>query len=129
MFTNNLPEEELKRLTDVITDAIIKSNEAKALLADMYKRGLIDSSIVMLLALNIQNIDTIKIETDCRAAVQTNTNNSNLPVVKTINKSDIENQYIDGQRLSKNEIDFYERCAEHFDEDRWLKNLGIKIKS
>ena len=34
-------------------------------------------------------------------------------------------QFIDGEKLSKNEIEFEEFISEHFDTEKWLKKNGL----
>ncbi|KMP11279.1 hypothetical protein UR09_03825 [Candidatus Nitromaritima sp. SCGC AAA799-A02] len=34
-------------------------------------------------------------------------------------------QWVDGKKLSRNEVRYLEFAADHFDEARWLKNAGI----
>lgn len=105
MFTNYIPKKDLRRLTDAITTAILNSKEAKLVLAEMYKKNFINSSMVMFLALNIQNIDCIKIGE---------------------NKKSISQYIVDGRRLTKNERAFQEYCDAKFDEKEWLEKIGIK---
>lgn len=122
MDNNNIPEEDYKKLYIAFINAISSSEEIKAIVEDLKKREQINS--VSMFALIIKLEELLK-----GSALSAKTN---LPLKQRSEagkylKAALEGEYIDGEKLSPNEIAFEEFCRNDFDEDKWLKENRLKF--
>lgn len=113
-------ERKFERLSKAIAEALMSSLKVKKIIAEIQKKEKLCPQSCMVLVLKMQvlaeSLDSVFEE----------------PVVdkkraKRPRKKPSKNQgqYIDGQKLTKNEIAFEEYISDHFDTCQWLKKHGL----
>ncbi|MBI4667223.1 MAG: hypothetical protein HY751_12545 [Nitrospinae bacterium] len=120
-------EKELKALSQAIMEAITRNEDVMALLQDLKKRQVVDSSTLLGLALRIGEIievsgmmyrqDEIEEMTETPMA-ETGEEKQELVLAR-------RKELVDGREQSKNEVSFREWVAERFDERAWLKKARL----
>jgi len=113
-------EPNFEKLSKAITEAVMSSNKVKKVMSEMQKTEKICPQSFMVLVLKMQALseamDT-ELEHEPEAFEE--------PPVKKKKKSSKKSQYIDGKKLSPNEIKFQEFRDKDFDSDDWLRENGL----
>jgi len=113
-------ERHFVKLSRAITDAVMNSEKVKKVVAEIQKKEKICPQSFMVLVLKMQVL-TESLEMEVEEDFQ-----DNKPPKKTSRKKSRERpQYIDGNRLSKKEIEFQEYNSQQFDSKDWLKKNGL----
>lgn len=113
-------ERDFEKLSKAITDAVMNSGKVKKIVAQIQEKGKICPQSFMVLVLKMQVL-TESIEMEVEENFM-----ENPPAKKTGKKKSGEiPQYIDGDQLSKREIEFQEFFNRKFDTQGWLKKNGI----
>ena len=109
-----------EKLSKAITEAVLSSPKVKKIVSEIQKRDEICPQSFMVLVLKLQSL-TEGFEVEVEEATEKPKKKSR----RTKKKVAEEAQYIDGARLSKNEIEFEEFISERFDAEEWLKKNGL----
>ena len=113
-------ERDFEKLSRAITEAVMNSEKVKKIVADIQKKEKICPQSFMVLVLKMQVL-TESLEMEVEEDFQ-----DNKPPKKTRRKKSRERpQYIDGNRLSKKEIEFQEFNNQQFDTENWLRKNGL----
>lgn len=120
MPESNHFERDFERLSKAITEAVMKSEKVRKIVGDIQKKENICPRSFMVLVLNLQGLI---------GAVESNAPEE-TPVRKPSRrpkkkKASEYEQYIDGRKLTKNEIAFQEYINERFNDESWLRDHGI----
>lgn len=120
MSDSNDSERDFEKLSRAITEAVMRSEKVRKLVEEIQKKENICPQSFMVLVLSMQSLsgamDNMTEETDP----------GKKPPKRTRKKKAAEyGQYIDGRKLSKNEIAFQEFINERFDANEWFKRHGI----
>jgi hypothetical protein len=109
-----------EKLSKAITEAVLSSPKVKKIVSEIQKRDDICPQSFMVLVLKLQSL-TEGFDVEVEEALD----KPKKKPRRTKKKSAEEAQYIDGARLSKNEIQFEEFISERFDAEEWLKKNGL----
>ncbi|GJL79494.1 MAG: hypothetical protein NPINA01_24830 [Nitrospinaceae bacterium] len=113
-------ERDFEKLSKAITDAVMNSEKVKKIVAQIQKKEKICPQSFMVLVLKMQVL-TESLEMEVEEDFL-----DNPPEKKASKKKSKEQpQYIDGNRLSKKEIEFQEFNNQKFDTETWLKKNGL----
>ena len=109
-----------EKLSKAITEAVLSSPKVKKIVSEIQKRDDICPQSFMVLVLKLQSL-TEGFDVEVEEALD----KPKKKPRRTKKKAAEEAQYIDGARLSKNEIQFEEFISERFDAEEWLKKNGL----
>lgn len=104
----------LERLSYVIANAIVKSEDVKKILSELREKEVICKEGLMVLMIRMKALTDATEE---------------LKEVKKelLKKQKLANIQIDGKILTMEEIAFQEYCAEQFNDIEWLKNIKVNF--
>ena len=116
-------EPNFENLSKAITEAVMTSDKVRKIVEEIQKEEDICPQSFMVLVLKMQvlteslelNIEETNIEEDTVAPKVTKKNNPK------------NTQYIDGEKLSKHELDFEEFRSKQFDSENWLKKNRLSF--
>jgi len=116
-------EPNFENLSKAITEAVMTSDKVRKIVEEIQKEEDICPQSFMVLVLKMQvlteslelNIEETDIEEDTVAPRVTKKNNPK------------NTQYIDGEKLSKSELDFEEFRSKKFDSENWLKKNRLSF--
>ena len=114
-------ERSFEKLSKAITEAVMTSPKVKKIVAEIQKDEDICPKSFMVLVLKMEVLtDSLELEVEEELK-------EGRPATKKRRrkKSSRKPQFIDGQELSKKEIEFQEFTNKKFDDDEWLKKNGI----
>jgi hypothetical protein len=115
------PERNFEKLSKVITEAVMTSPKVKKMVAEIQKNDEICPKSFMVLVLKMEVLaDSVELEVE-----EELTEDQPAPKKRTIKKSFKKPQFIDGQQLSKKEIEFQEFSNKKFNTEEWLKKNGL----
>jgi hypothetical protein len=115
------PERNFEKLSKAITEAVMTSPKVKKMVAEIQKNDKICPKSFMVLVLKMEVLtDSIELEVE-----EELTEDQSAPKKRTIKKSSKKPQFIDGQQLSKKEIEFQEFSNKKFNTEEWLKKNGL----
>jgi len=109
-----------EKLSKAITEAVLSSPKVKKIVSEIQKRDEICPQSFMVLVLKLQSL-TEGFEVEVEEAPE----KTKKKPRRTKKKAAEEAQFIDGERLSKKEIEFEEFISERFDAEEWLKKNGL----
>ncbi len=130
MSQSNSPEREFEKLSKAITEAVMSSAKVRKIVSDIQKKDEVCAQSFMVLVLRLSTLtESLEPESpDAVEPVSLEAGEENLPekpkkspARRGRKKSSKASQYIDGQKLSKKEIEFQEFMNKDFDQDDWLK--------
>ena len=116
-------EPNFENLSKAITEAVMTSDKVRKIVEEIQKEEDICPQSFMVLVLKMQvlteslelNIEETDIEEDTVSPKVTKKNNPK------------NTQYIDGEKLSKHELDFEEFRSKQFDSENWLKKNRLSF--
>ena len=114
-------ERSFEKLSKAITEAVMTSPKVKKIVAEIQKDEDICSKSFMVLVLKMEVL-TDSLELEVKEELK---EEGPAPKKRRGKKSSRKPQFIDGQELSKKEIEFQEFTNKKFDEDEWLKKNGL----
>ena len=115
------PEHFFEKLSKVITEAVMTSPKVKKMVAEIQKNDEICPKSFMVLVLKMEVLtDSVELEVEEKL-----TKDQPAPKKSNIKKSFKKPQFIDGQQLSKKEIEFQEFSNKKFNTEEWLKKNGL----
>ena len=122
MDNGQIPEEDYRKLYGAFVNAIGNSKEIRAIIENLRERNKINSISMFALIVKLEEL----LDSSSLPA------KTNLPAVKKKEKTKClnetaEGEYIDGEKLTPNEIAFEEFCRKNFDEEKWLKENRLKF--
>ena len=115
------PERDFEKLSKAITEAVMRSEKVRKIVTEIQKNDHICPQSFMVLVLKMDALtdsDKMEIEDDL---------SENLPPQPSEEKKKVKEQaqYIDGRKLTKNEIKFQEYTKDQFDTENWLRRNGL----
>ena len=114
-------ERSFEKLSKAITEAVMTSPKVKKIVAEIQKDEDICPKSFMVLVLKMEVLtDSIELEVEEELKEE-----RPAPKKRRSKKSSRKPQFIDGQELSKKEIEFQEFTNKEFDDDEWLKKNGL----
>ena len=123
MSESDGPERNFEKLSKAITEAVMKSPKVKKIVADIQKNDEICPKSFMVLVLKMEVLtESVELEV---AEEEELTEDQPTPKKRIIKKSSKKPQFIDGQQLSKKEIEFQEFSNKKFNTEEWLKKNGL----
>ena len=121
MSESDGPERNFEKLSKAITEAVMTSPKVKKMVAEIQKNDEICPKSFMVLVLKMEVLtDSVELEVEEELI-----EDQPAPKKRTINKSSKKPQFIDGQQLSKKEIEFQEFSNKKFNTKEWLKKNGL----
>ena len=110
-------ERSFEKLSKAITEAVMTSPKVKKIVAEIQKDEDICPKSFMVLVLKMEVLtDSLELEVE-----EEHKEERPAPKKRRSKKSSRKPQFIDGQELSKKEIEFQEFTNKKFDDDEWLK--------
>jgi hypothetical protein len=114
-------ERNFEKLSKAITEAVMTSPKVKKMVAEIQKNDEICPKSFMVLVLKMEVLtDSVELEVE-----EELTEDQSAPKKYPIKKSSKKPQFIDGQQLSKKEIEFQEFSNKNFNTEEWLKKNGL----
>ncbi len=113
-------DEDYEKLSKAITEAVLSSSKVKKVVSEIQQRDDICPQSFMVLVLKLQSL-TEGFDVEVEEAPE----KPKKKARRTKKKTAGEGQYIDGAKLSKKEIEFEEFIKERFDQEEWLKKIGL----
>lgn len=114
-------ERSFEKLSKAITEAVMSSPKVKKIVSEIQKNDHICPKSFMVLVLKMEVLtDSLELEVE-----EETTEERPEPKKQKTKKTQKKPQFIDGQQLSKKEIEFEEFANKKFDADEWLKNNGL----
>ena len=114
-------ERSFEKLSKAITEAVMTSPKVKKIVAEIQKDEDICPKSFMVLVLKMEVLtDSLELEVEEELKEE-----QPAPKKRRRKKSSRKPQFIDGQELSKKEIEFQEFANKKFDNDEWLKKNGL----
>ena len=114
-------ERSFEKLSKAITEAVMTSPKVKKIVAEIQKDEDICPKSFMVLVLKMEVLtDSLELEIEEELKEE-----RPAPKKRRSKKSSRKPQFIDGQELSKKEIEFQEFTNKKFDDDEWLKKNGL----
>jgi len=114
-------EHSFEKLSKAITEAVMTSPKVKKIVAEIQKDEEICPKSFMVLVLKMEVLtDSLELEVEQGLTEE-------RPVTKKRASKNTQKkaQFIDGQRLSKKEIEFQEFSNKNFNTEEWLKKNGL----
>jgi len=116
-------ERSFEKLSKAITEAVMTSPKVKKIVAEIQKDEDICPKSFMVLVLKMEVLtDSLELEVEEELKEERPAPKKRKSKSK---KSSRKPQFIDGQELSKKEIEFQEFTNKKFDDDEWLKKNGL----
>jgi hypothetical protein len=115
-------EPEFEKLSKAITEAVMTSEKVRRVVEEIQKKDEICPQSFMVLVLKMQVLtESLELEID--------DNTEEKPATKKPKrkKAAKKPQYIDGQKLSQDEINFEEFRNKEFNTEDWLKDNGLSF--
>ena len=114
-------ERSFEKLSKAITEAVMVSPKVKKIVAEIQKNEEICPKSFMVLVLKMEVLtDSLELEVE-----EELTEEQPTPKKRAGRKSLKKSQFIDGQQLSKKEIEFQEYSNKKFNTEEWLKKNGL----
>ena len=113
-------EPEFEKLSKAITEAVMTSEKVRRVVEEIQKKDEICPQSFMVLVLKMQVL-TESLELD----INDDTVEEPATKKRKRKKASKKPQYIDGQKLSQDEIKFEEFRNKEFNTEDWLKNNGL----
>ena len=114
-------ERSFEKLSKAITEAVMTSPKVKKIVAEIQKDEDICPKSFMVLVLKMEVLtDSLELEVEEELKEE-----RPAPKKRRSKKSSRKPQFIDGQELSKKEIEFQEFSNKKFDDDEWLNKNGL----
>jgi hypothetical protein len=114
-------ERSFEKLSKAITEAVMTSPKVKKIVAEIQKDDNICPKSFMVLVLKMEVLtDSLELEVEEETIEE-----RPAPKKRKSKKSAQKPQFIDGQELSKKDIDFQEYANKKFDTQDWLKKNGL----
>jgi len=116
-------EPNFEKLSKAITEAVMTSDKVRKIVEEIQKDEEICPQSFMVLVLKMQVL-TESLELN----IEENDTLEDTPARKVAKKKNPRNaQYIDGEKLSKDELDFEEFRSKKFDSENWLKKNRLSF--
>lgn len=114
-------ERSFEKLSKAITEAVMTSPKVKKIVSEIQKDENICPKSFMVLVLKMEVLtDSLELEVEGEPGEE-----QPAPKKRRSKKSSQKAQFIDGQELSKKEIEFQEFANKKFDANDWLKKNGL----
>lgn len=120
-MSNKLSPKDFEKLSEVVTKAIAESPQVRRVLRRLKK----DADF------NLDRYLAILLKVQPKESAKKSTSKNSKPARKRgsrVRHRHAPLQYIDGCRLSENEVNFEEYCRERFDSKQWLRTHGLRLE-
>ncbi len=129
MPENERPDDDMETLSKAIVDAIIKSKDVREAIRKLSDTDESYSKSFMVLMLRVQNlVESIGVDLSKAADPSSEEKFNPGPVkpsaIKKKNR-DLFKNLVDGKVETPSELAFREFLADRFDQDEWLKKIGV----
>ncbi len=114
------PDRDYERLSKAITEAVLSSEKVRKIVSEIQKKDEICAQSFMVLVLKLQSL-TEGFDLEVEESVE----KPKKKIRRSKKKMADQSQYIDGEKLSKKEIQFQEFINERFNPEEWLKKNGL----
>ena len=115
-------EPEFEKLSKAITEAVMTSEKVRRVVEEIQKKDEICPQSFMVLVLKMQVLtESLELE------IEDNTEEKPATKKPKRKKAAKKPQYIDGQKLSQDEINFEEFRNKEFNTEDWLKANGLSF--
>lgn len=121
---NQIHDKDFESLYKKIFETLVSSSEIKKELLNLLQKGKLNSQTVFVLMTKTD--DLLQAIMQRREGAEPKANLSPVVPQRQLLQAKKE-QYIDGRKLSSVEVEFEEYCSESFNEEDWLKKLGISF--
>ena len=121
MDNGKIPEKDYRKLYSAFVNAISNSEEIREIIEDLKERNKLNSISIFALIVKLEEL----------------LNSSSLPEKENLPETEkeeerkvkkaVNEEYIDGEKLSLNEKAFETYCRKKFDEQKWLKENRLKF--
>jgi len=119
-------ERSFEKLSKAITEAVMTSPKVKKIVAEIQKNDEICPKSFMVLVLKMEVLtDSLELEVEEELTEEQIAQERPAPKKRASKKSPKKAQFIDGQKLSKKEIEFQEFSNKKFNTEDWLKKNGL----
>jgi hypothetical protein len=130
MSENERPEDDMEMLSKAIVDAIIKSKEVREAIRKLSDTDESYSKSFMVLMLRVQNlVESIGVDlskaTDPASEDEFNPGPVKPSATRKKKNRAVFKNLVDGKVETPSELAFREFLAKRFDQDEWLKKIGI----
>jgi hypothetical protein len=116
-------EPNFEKLSKAITEAVMTSDKVRKIVEEIQKNDDICPQSFMVLVLKMQVLtESLQLNIEGNDIVEDTVNRK-----RTKKKNSKTPQFIDGQELSKDEIDFEEFRSKQFDSENWLKKNRLSF--
>jgi hypothetical protein len=124
MQGNQKSDGEMEKLSRAITQALLKSDDVLNILTLLKKNDRLKSDALIAFVLKANDLLHISKKEEIFQK-----SNANAFPAGLLNPAKISNEeiFIDGKKLSEQEIAFEEYCSTKFNEKKWLRDLGIQF--
>ena len=112
-----------EKLSKAITEAVMTSDKVRKIVEEIQKSDDICPQSFMVLVLKMQVLTGL-LESNIE---ENDTLEETVPRKVTKKKNPKNTQYIDGEKLSKHELDFEEFRSKQFDSENWLKKNRLSF--
>jgi hypothetical protein len=114
-------ERNFEKLSKAITEAVMTSPKVKKIVSEIQKDDNICPKSFMVLVLKMEVLtDSLELEVEEETVEE-----RPAPKKRKSKKAGQKPQFIDGQELSKKEIEYQEFANKKFDTQEWLKKNGL----
>lgn len=128
MSENERPDDDMEMLSKAIVDAIIKSKDVREAIRKLSDTDESYSKSFMVLMLRVQNlVESIGVDLSKAVDPSSDEKFNPAPVKPSAAKkknNDFKN-LVDGKIETPSELAFREFLADRFDQDEWLKKIGV----
>ncbi|MBI3091578.1 MAG: hypothetical protein HYY96_13025 [Candidatus Tectomicrobia bacterium] len=120
-MNNKLSPKDFEKLSEVVTKAIAESPQVRRVLRRLKKDADFDFDRCLAIVLKVQPKESAKKSTSKNPR-------STRKRGSQAQQRHAPLQYIDGCRLTENEVNFEEYCRERFDSKHWLRTHGMRLE-
>lgn len=122
-------EKDLRELSQMIVDALARNEAIMSHLAELKERGIIDSSTLLGLALRVNELlelsATMFAQQDTRIETPRALPQPEHGMVRARGAAPGSRAIYDGREITATEAAFEEWVIERFDEQEWLRKIGL----
>ncbi|GJL79882.1 MAG: hypothetical protein NPINA01_28710 [Nitrospinaceae bacterium] len=117
-----------EKLNKAIMNAIVSSEDVRAVLADFKEKDMINNLSVLNLILSLEELSDLVFTDDDSFSLEPMSDEFAPQEAKKPEKNQAPNPFkVDGRNLTPNEILFERYFQGKFDAEKWMKKIGIKL--
>jgi hypothetical protein len=121
-------EPNFENLSKAITEAVMTSDKVRKIVEEIQKEDDICPQSFMVLVLKMQVLtESLELNIEETDIKENDIEEDTVTRKVTKKKNPKNTQYIDGEKLSKHELDFEEFRSKQFDSENWLKKNRLSF--